>query len=113
VKPYPSLPLILGFDYGLTPACVIGQVTPRGQLRILSDLVGVEMGINTFARDVLKPHLAMNFPGYRIQATGDPAGNARSDSTGRRASWCWRERDTGDAGHHQRVHRAPQAWRNI
>jgi len=81
VKPYPNLPLILGFDYGLTPACVIGQVSPRGQLRILADLTGFDMGINTFARDVVKPFLAMNFPRYQIQATGDPAGNSRAEST--------------------------------
>jgi hypothetical protein len=38
------------------------------------------MGIRQFARDSVKPFLAMNFPGYKIQATGDPAGNRRADS---------------------------------
>jgi hypothetical protein len=80
VKPYPGLPLLLGFDYGLTPACVVGQVTPRGQLRVFADLLGDDMGIRQFARDAVKPFLAMNFPGYKIQATGDPAGNRRADS---------------------------------
>jgi hypothetical protein len=80
VKPYPGLPLLLGFDYGLTPACVVAQVTPRGQLRVLADLLGSDMGIRQFARDAVKPFLAMNFPGYKIQATGDPAGNRRADS---------------------------------
>lgn len=79
-KPYVGLPLLLGFDYGLTPACVVGQVTPRGQLRIFADLLGDDMGIRQFARDAVKPFLAMNFPGYKIQATGDPAGNRRADS---------------------------------
>jgi hypothetical protein len=80
IKPYPGLPLLLGFDYGLTPACVVGQVTPRGQLRVFADLLGSDMGIRQFARDAVKPFLAMNFPGYKIQATGDPAGNRRADS---------------------------------
>jgi hypothetical protein len=80
VKPYPGLPLLLGFDYGLTPACVVGQINPRGQLRIFADLLGEDMGIRQFARDSVKPFIAMNFPGYRIQATGDPAGNRRADS---------------------------------
>ena len=79
-KPYVGLPLLLGFDYGLTPSCVVGQVTPRGQLRVFSDLLGSDMGIRQFARDSVKPFLAMNFPGYKIQATGDPAGNRRADS---------------------------------
>jgi hypothetical protein len=38
------------------------------------------MGINQFARDVVKPFLAMHFPKYKIQATGDPAGAARADT---------------------------------
>lgn len=80
VKPYEGLPLLLGFDYGLTPACVVCQITPRGQLRVLADLLGEDMGIRQFARDAVKPFLAMNFPGYKIQATGDPAGNRRADS---------------------------------
>jgi hypothetical protein len=75
-----GLPLLVGFDYGLTPACVVGQVTPRGQLRVFADLLGDDMGIRQFARDAVKPFLAMNFPGYKIQATGDPAGNRRADS---------------------------------
>jgi hypothetical protein len=80
VKPYVGQPLLLGFDYGLTPACVVCQVTPRGQLRVFADLLGNDMGIRQFARDAVKPFLAMNFPGYKIQATGDPAGNRRADS---------------------------------
>ena len=35
--PYRGMPLILGIDYAHV-ACVIGQVSPRGQLRILDEL---------------------------------------------------------------------------
>lgn len=80
VKPYEGLPLLLGFDYGLTPAVSICQVSPRGQLRILADIQSENMGIRQFARDVVKPFLAMNFHGYRIQASGDPSGARRADS---------------------------------
>lgn len=77
---YPNQPLILGFDYGLTPACIIGQVSPRGQLRIVDELCATDMGITQFARDVVKPHLSLNYPGYQIQACGDPAGLQRSQT---------------------------------
>ena len=80
-KPQIGLPLLLGFDYGLTPACVIGQVSPLGQVRVFADLWGQDMGITSFARDVVKPFLATHFHGFKIQATGDPAGNTRADST--------------------------------
>jgi hypothetical protein len=80
VSPIPGLPILLGFDYGLTPACVICQVSPRGQLHVLAELFAKDMGIRQFTRDVVKPFLAMNFHGYSIQACGDPAGMARSDT---------------------------------
>lgn len=78
--PYPGRPLLLGFDYGLTPACVVCQVSPRGQLVVLAELFAKDMGIRQFARDVVRPFLAMNFHDYSFQAAGDPAGLARSDT---------------------------------
>jgi len=77
---YPNLPILLGFDYGLTPACVICQVSPRGQLLVVDELFAKDMGIRQFARDVVKPHLAMNYPKHSIQAVGDPAGMSRKDT---------------------------------
>jgi hypothetical protein len=79
-SPFEGVPLLLGFDYGLTPACVVTQVSPRGQLVVLAELFGKDMGIRQFARDVVKPFLSLNFHGYSIQAAGDPAGMARSDT---------------------------------
>jgi len=78
--PYPGLPLLLGFDYGLTPACAICQISPRGQLLVLDELFAKEMGIRQFARDVVKPFLALNYAKYSFQAVGDPAGMSRSDT---------------------------------
>ena len=77
---YPDLPLLLGFDYGLTPACVICQVSPRGQLLVIDELFAKDMGIRQFARDVVKPHLSMNYAKHAFQAVGDPAGMSRSDT---------------------------------
>ena len=84
-KADPGLELLLGFDAGLTPACVIAQLSKRGQLRILDELVAQNMDSYTLARDVLKPHLAKYYPGYRYHDTawGDPAktrGDAASHS---------------------------------
>jgi len=80
VTPYEGRPLLLGFDYGLTPACVVCQISPRGQLVVLAELFAKDMGIRQFARDVVRPFLAMNFHDYGFQAAGDPAGLARSDT---------------------------------
>jgi hypothetical protein len=78
LKPIPGLPLRLGWDFGLTPTCVIAQVTPRGQLRIIDELIADSMGIRQFAVEVVKPHLLTRYPGYSIaQSDADPAGQIR------------------------------------
>ena len=79
-KADPDLPLYLGFDAGLTPACVIAQLSKRGQLRIIDELQAKGMGMYNFARDVVKPHLATYYPNYSFQGSwGDPA-NTRGDA---------------------------------
>lgn len=80
VKPYPKIPLILGFDFGLTPACSICQLSPRGQFIVLDELVAQDMGIRQFGRDVVIPHLSMNYSGFTYQGVGDPSGMSRKDT---------------------------------
>lgn len=69
-------PLYLGWDFGLTPACVVVQVTPRGQIRVLKEYVAEDIGIKTFAKNIVIPRLSIDFPYCKISewAEGDPAG---------------------------------------
>lgn len=72
--------LILGWDFGLTPACVVVQLSARGQLLILKEYVGDGMGIRTFAESVVIPGIAKDFPYSKVGLSiGDPAGNARNE----------------------------------
>lgn len=85
IEPLRGIPLLLGWDWGRTPACVIGQLSPKGQLRVLDELVvdatGEGMGVRKFAREVVKPHLAIHYPGMAIALSlGDPSGVARDGS---------------------------------
>jgi hypothetical protein len=80
IQPIRDRPLIIGLDYGLTPAAVICQLSPRGQLLVLDELCAEDMGISQFARDVLKPHLQTTWNGYSFSAVGDPTGNKRAES---------------------------------
>ena len=73
-------PLYLGWDFGLTPACVIGQISPRGQLLIHAEIVSESIGIRNFARNAVKPLLLAKYPGARCISTGDPAGAARAQT---------------------------------
>ncbi len=86
IKPNKSLPIALGWDFGLTPTVVIGQLTSLGQLRVLAEIVGDNISVRAFARDVVKPYLSRNFAGFQVAfSVGDPAGNARGEGEGRAA----------------------------
>lgn len=75
-----GLPIVLGWDFGLTPACVILQVTGRGKIIILDELVSEDMGIRQFANDIVKPVLMNKYGGFQIHSAGDPAGNIRAQT---------------------------------
>lgn len=78
-KPIERLPILIGMDFGLTPAAVFSQMMPNGQWRKHSELVTDNMGIIRFAQEI-KRHIAKHYQGFQIGAiTGDPAGNARND----------------------------------
>lgn len=72
-----NIPIIVGLDYGRTPAASFVQVTPRGQLRIIDELISEGMGVGAFAEDVLKPHIAQHYREFSHIFVGDPAGMAR------------------------------------
>ena len=79
---YQGLPLLLGHDYGRTPAVVIGQLSPKGQLRIIDEIAvdaqGKGMGVRQFTREVIKPHLSANYPGFDLMYSwGDPSGTSK------------------------------------
>lgn len=80
LEPILGRPLLIGFDFGLTPACTIGQISPKGQLIILQELVSEDMGIRQFYSDVVLPTINERYSKFRIEAVGDPAGVNRSQT---------------------------------
>jgi hypothetical protein len=74
----PHAPLLLGMDFGLTPALVFGQVDPKdGQLQIMDELVATDYGAVQFAEDAAR-YIKIAYPGRAIRGTGDPAGEQRN-----------------------------------
>jgi hypothetical protein len=73
-------PLIIGMDFGLTPACTISQTDPFGRFLTYSSLVSDGMGTLRFVREKLKPLLANKFPGMPVLVIGDPAGQQRAQT---------------------------------
>jgi hypothetical protein len=73
-------PLIVGMDFGLTPACSINQIDAQGRFLTFADLVSEGMGTLRFCREKLKPLLANRFPGMNVLIVGDPAGQQRAQT---------------------------------
>jgi hypothetical protein len=71
-------PIIIGIDFGRTPAAVFKQRDPRGRVLTLGELTSENMGIETFIRTKLTPHVANNYPGYSVLCAPDPAGYAKT-----------------------------------
>ena len=73
--------IAIGFDFGLAPSAVIAQITPRGQLRILDEVVGTDMGVRQLVRAGLKPLLGSKYKGLEIERViGDPSGATKDPS---------------------------------
>ncbi len=78
--PNQGLPVVLCFDFGLTPACAFLQLDPKGRVLVLDELVSEDMGIRRFYEEVVRPHRMAKYSKFRIEAVGDPAGNMRSQT---------------------------------
>ena len=76
----PAIPLVVGIDFGRTPAAVITQRQHNGAIYVLSELTSENMGAKEFGK-LLKAHLNDNYPNFKIHVYGDPAGNAMSQTS--------------------------------
>lgn len=78
LEPMKGIDILIGLDFGLQPACTIGQLTPLGQLRILDELVSDGMGIRQFCLNQLLPLLRQKYFGMNVMGFGDPSGVSRA-----------------------------------
>jgi len=70
-------PVVIGIDFGRTPAAVFKQRDPRGRVLTLAELTSENMGIETFVRTRLNPFIANNMGGCTFVCAPDPAGFAK------------------------------------
>lgn len=84
IEPEPGLPLLLGWDFGLTPACILGQLVGQ-QLRIMHEFIETNGSIIKLAPEVWH-FLKVNFPEWAHNADEklisfiDPAGFQRAQT---------------------------------
>jgi len=68
-----------GWDFGLTPACVLTQLLPNGRWIIIDELNADDMGIQRFGDNVIQ-WCGREYPGFSFEDIGDPAGESKSQT---------------------------------
>jgi hypothetical protein len=78
LRAIPGISLMIGQDFGRTPAALIGQVDPRGRLLILREATSIDMGIEKFCVQELRPMLLSYFTGFLAYMVCDPSGRYKA-----------------------------------
>lgn len=77
----PNLPLLLGIDFGRTPAAAIVQHIPQwGRFVVIDEFVTSDMSQAVFGPE-LKRYVNANYPGAKVRGWSDPAGEGRGQAT--------------------------------
>jgi hypothetical protein len=79
LKPVAGITIIVGIDFGLTPAAAFGQILPDGRWQIIDELVTERMGIANFS-DELSRKINREYKDFEFEFYGDPAGTAESQT---------------------------------
>ena len=75
----PGAKVYRGWDFGLTPACVLTHLTASGRWIIFDELVADNVGIERFSERVLQ-RMGELYPGATCEDIGDPAGEQRAQT---------------------------------
>lgn len=86
LAPIPRQELILLWDWGLNPTCIITQITPLGHWNILDSFVGKDTGAEELINDIVKPVLSQKYRNSPLRHIGDPQGKQREQSSVHRSA---------------------------
>jgi hypothetical protein len=81
IEPDHRYPLIIGIDFGRTPAAVLTQhISDMGRRVVLDELCATDMSASIFGPE-LKRWLDTNYQGMPVEVWCDPAGSAQGQAT--------------------------------
>jgi hypothetical protein len=81
LSPVKGTGLELLWDFGLNPTCIVTQVTPTRKWNVLDAFVGDGIGVAELCETWALPLLADKYKGFVWRHIGDPAGEAREQSS--------------------------------
>lgn len=79
LKPVAGQTIIIGLDFGLTPAATLGQRLANGRWIVIDELVAIRMGIKNFATE-LQAMINSQHQGFKFEVGGDPAGSEEAQT---------------------------------
>lgn len=79
--PVKGTELVLNWDWGHNPTCLITQRTPLGHWNVLNSIVGEETAAEQLIVDLVKPLLIERYRGYSLRHIGDNAGKQREQTS--------------------------------
>ena len=79
LKAVEGIPIVRGWDFGLSPACLFTQTHPTGQWMILRELWADDLSIDEFG-DAVKDFCAQEYRGFTFEDVGDPSGRNRAQT---------------------------------
>jgi hypothetical protein len=79
--PIPRRPLMIGQDFGRTPASLVGQLDVNGRLNILREVNHLGTGIEQFCTGFLRPVLFEHYSGWMHFMVADPTGRDKGSIT--------------------------------
>lgn len=80
LSPQPDLPIVVGLDFGLTPAAAFMQRLPTGQWIVFDEATTEHMGTKRFGEMVLKPLMTGKYKSFEFEVWGDPAGSEEAQT---------------------------------
>lgn len=114
LTPIPRMELILLWDWGHNPTCIITQKTPLGNWNILEAVVGDGIGSVELIEEFVKPLLATKYRGHPLRHIGDPSGETGDQSSVHRSPVILMKRALGGTwmpGPVKPMHRLPHLQR--
>jgi len=78
--PQKGIPIVVGLDFGLTPAALFGQRLPSGKWIVFDELPMEGIGTESFAK-LLGPMLRGTYAGFEFEIYGDPAGRDKHETS--------------------------------
>ena len=84
LDPVPGIPIIVGLDFGLTPAAAFLQKQASGQWvwfdEIVTDVLTEKAGMVKFIEEEFKPKINSFYKDFEIEIWGDPSGGREAET---------------------------------